>query len=327
MFNTLLLEPHDGETTAEIRQLDTAQLPEGDLLVKVDYSCLNYKDALAITGKGKIVKQWPMVPGIDLAGTIVRSDSEYYAEGDQVLVTGWGLGEQRWGGLSEYVSLNSDWVIPLPDGMTPQMAMQLGTAGLTAMLCVMALEEGGVEPEDGPIAVTGASGGVGSLSVAILAKLGYRVSAITGRAEQNQAQLSALGAAEVIDRAEFAEPGRPLEKQRWSGAIDTVGGVPLANLLAQTEQYGTVAACGLAADFRLPTTVMPFILRGIRLQGVDSVYCPPEVRVEAWQRLLELTPASYFEQFSTEVTLAGSIAAAQDLLDGKIRGRVLVKLA
>ncbi|EGU60768.1 alcohol dehydrogenase [Vibrio nigripulchritudo ATCC 27043] len=325
MFQALVLNQEDKKTFATIESLDDSQLPEGDVVIEVDYSSLNYKDGLAITGKGKIIRQFPMVPGIDLAGTVLSSSDERYQSGDQVVLTGWGVGENHWGGMAQKASLKADWLVPLPKGLSSKQAMMVGTAGLTAMLCVQAIIDGGVKPEDGEILVTGASGGVGSVAINLLSVLGYKVVAVSGRVEENGPLLEKLGAARVIERSEFEEPARPLEKQIWSGAIDTVGSKMLAKVLAQMDYNSTVAACGLAGGFDLPTTVMPFILRNVRLQGVDSVYCPYEKRVAAWEKLTELLPESYYEQACTEVTLNDAAKYAKDITNGQVTGRVVIK--
>ncbi|KJY70370.1 MDR family oxidoreductase [Vibrio nigripulchritudo] len=325
MFQALVLNQEDKKTIATIESLDDSQLPEGDVVIEVDYSSLNYKDGLAITGKGKIIRQFPMVPGIDLAGTVLSSSDERYQNGDQVVLTGWGVGENHWGGMAQKASLKADWLVPLPKGLSSKQAMMVGTAGLTAMLCVQAILDGGVKPEDGEILVTGASGGVGSVAINLLSVLGYKVAAVSGRIEENGPLLEKLGAARVIERSEFEEPARPLEKQIWAGAIDTVGSKMLAKVLAQMDYNSTVAACGLAGGFDLPTTVMPFILRNVRLQGVDSVYCPYEKRVAAWEKLTELLPESYYEQACTEVTLNDAEKYAEDITNGQVTGRVVIK--
>ncbi|CCN72747.1 MULTISPECIES: MDR family oxidoreductase [Vibrio] len=325
MFQALVLNQEDKKTIATIESLDDSQLPEGDVVIEVDYSSLNYKDGLAITGKGKIIRQFPMVPGIDLAGTVLSSSDERYQNGDQVVLTGWGVGENHWGGMAQKASLKADWLVPLPKGLSSKQAMMVGTAGLTAMLCVQAILDGGVKPEDGEILVTGASGGVGSVAINLLSVLGYKVAAVSGRVEENGPLLEKLGAARVIERSEFEEPARPLEKQIWAGAIDTVGSKMLAKVLAQMDYNSTVAACGLAGGFDLPTTVMPFILRNVRLQGVDSVYCPYEKRVAAWEKLTELLPESYYEQACTEVTLNDAAKYAEDITNGQVTGRVVIK--
>ncbi|MBM7038497.1 acrylyl-CoA reductase (NADPH) [Vibrio ulleungensis] len=326
MFNALVLNQQDKRTIASIEQLDDSQLPEGEVVVQVDYSSLNYKDGLAITGKGKIIRNFPMVPGIDLAGSVISSSDSRYTQGDKVVLTGWGVGEIHWGGMAERASLKADWLVPQPQGLDAKQAMMIGTAGFTAMLCVQALIDGGVKPEDGEILVTGASGGVGSVSVTLLAELGYKVAAVTGRLEQNGPLLEKLGASRVIERSEFEEPARPLEKQVWAGAIDTVGSKMLAKVLAQMDYNSTVAACGLAGGFDLPTTVMPFILRNVRLQGVDSVNCPQQKRVQAWENLAKLLPQSYYQQACTEIELEHAPQFAESITNGEVTGRVVIKL-
>ncbi|MGF1716794.1 oxidoreductase [Photobacterium chitinilyticum] len=326
MFKALVLNQEEKKTIAGIQQVDESQLPEGDVLIDVDYSSLNYKDGLAITGKGRIVRQFPMIPGIDLTGTVAESSDERYQAGDKVILTGWGVGEGHWGGMAEKARLKADWLVPLPSDLDGKQAMMIGTAGLTGMLCVQALLDAGVKPESGEVLVTGASGGVGSVAVTLLAQLGYQVAAVTGRAEVNGGLLKQLGAARVIERSEFEEPARPLEKQVWAGAVDTVGSKVLAKVLAQMDYNSAVAACGLAGGFDLPTTVMPFILRNVRLQGVDSVACPFEKRQQAWQRLTELLPASYYEQACREVNLEEVAECAEAITNGQVTGRVVIKL-
>ncbi|PSU88420.1 oxidoreductase [Photobacterium kishitanii] len=326
MFKALVLEQEDKKTLATIRQVATSELPEGDVLIDVDYSSLNYKDGLAITGKGRIVRQFPMVPGVDLTGTVAESGDDRYHVGDKVVLTGWGVGEGHWGGMAEKARLKADWLVPLPTNLDGKQAMMVGTAGLTAMLCVQAIVDAGVAPDAGEILVTGASGGVGSVAVTLLAQLGYKVAAVTGRAETNGPLLKQLGATTIIDRSVFEEPARPLDKQLWAGAIDTVGSKVLAKVLSQISYNGAVAICGLAGGFDLPTTVMPFILRNVRLQGIDSVMCPFEKRQQAWQRLTELLPASYFEQACREVTLEQVAECAEAITNGQITGRVVIKL-
>lgn len=326
MFNALVLNQEEKRTLAAIEQLEESQLPEGDVLVQVDYSSLNYKDGLAITGKGKIIRNFPMVPGIDMAGKVISSDDNRYKEGDDVVLTGWGVGENHWGGMAEKAKLKADWLVPLPKALDSKKAMMVGTAGFTAMLCVQALLDAGIKPEDGEILVTGASGGVGTVSVTLLAQLGYKVAAVTGRVEKNGPLLKKLGANSIIDRSVFEEPARPLEKQIWAGAVDTVGSKVLAKVLAQMDYNSAVAACGLAGGFDLPTTVMPFILRNVRLQGVDSVSCPTEKRIAAWEKLSELLPESYFEQACTEIALAEAPKFAEDITNGQVTGRVVIKL-
>ncbi|GAD04239.1 MDR family oxidoreductase [Agarivorans albus] len=326
MFKALVLDQVEKQTTSSIRQLNDTDLPESDVIVKVDYSSLNYKDGLAITGKGKIVRNFPMVPGIDLTGTVEQSHDPRYAAGDKVVLTGWGVGEGHWGGMAEKASLKADWLVPLPEGLSGKQAMMVGTAGFTAMLCVQALVDAGITPESGEILVTGASGGVGSVAVTLLAKLGYKVAAVSGRIEQNGALLEELGASRIIDRSVFEEPARALEKQVWAGAVDTVGSKVLAKVLAQMDYNGAVAACGLAGGFDLPTTVMPFILRNVSLLGIDSVSCPRAKRIKAWQRLAELLPDSYYQQACTEVELEQVAEYAEAITNGQVTGRVVIKL-
>ncbi len=326
MFKALILEQQEKQTLAEIRQIDESMLPEGEVLIDVDYSSLNYKDGLAITGKGRIVRQFPMVPGIDLAGRVIESKDARYKTGDSVVLTGWGVGEGHWGGMAEKASLKADWLVPQPQGLSSKQAMMIGTAGLTAMLCVQALVDAGVKPESGEVLVTGASGGVGSVAVTLLAQLGYQVTAVTGRIEENGPLLKNLGAARIIERSEFEAPARPLEKQLWAGAVDTVGSKVLAKVLAQMDYDGAVAACGLAGGFDLPTTVMPFILRGVKLLGVDSVSCPYQKRTQAWQRLVELLPESFYQQACREITLEQAAESAEAITNGQITGRVVIKL-
>ncbi len=326
MFQALVLNQEDKKTTASIESLDDSSLPEGDVVIDVGYTSLNYKDGLAITGKGKIIRQFPMVPGIDLAGTIVTSSDDRYQAGDNVVLTGWGVGETHWGGMAQRASLKADWLVPLPSSIGCKQAMMVGTAGLTAMLCVQAILDGDVGPQQGEILVTGASGGVGSVAVTLLNSLGYQVAAVTGRVKENGPLLKQLGASRVIERSEFEEPARALEKQVWAGAIDTVGSKVLAKVLAQMDYNSTVAACGLAGGFDLPTTVMPFILRNVRLQGVDSVYCPYEKRTAAWEKLTELLPASYFEQACTQISLNEVPQYADAITNGQVTGRVVIKL-
>ncbi len=326
MFKALVLDQIEKKTIANIRQLDVTDLPEGEVLIAVDYSSLNYKDGLAITGKGKIVRQFPMVPGIDLTGTVEESSDERYKPGDKVVLTGWGVGEGHWGGMAQKARLKADWLVPLPEALDGKQAMMIGTAGLTAMLCVQALIDAGIKPESGEVLVTGASGGVGSVAVTLLAKLGYQVAAVTGRAEKNGPLLKELGASRIIERSELEEPARPLEKQLWAGAVDTVGSKMLAKVLAQVDYNGAVAACGLAGGFDLPTTGMPFILRNVRLQGVDSVSCPTDKRQQAWDRLAELLPEQFYQQACTEVSLEQVPMQAEAITNGQITGRVVIAL-
>jgi acrylyl-CoA reductase (NADPH) len=325
MFKALVLNQEDGKTISAVQDLQLGDLPEGEVLIKVDYSSLNYKDGLAITGKGKIIRDFPMVPGIDYVGTVEESSDQRYQAGDKVVLTGWGVGENHWGGYSEYAKAKADWLVPLPEQMDPVRTMQIGTAGLTAMLCVMALQEGGVTPESGPVIVSGAAGGVGSVAVSILAGLGYEVTAITGRPETED-YLRSLGANNIVTREEMAAPARPLERQRWAGAVDTVGDTILARIIAETNYGGVVTACGLAASFKLPSTVMPFILRNVRLQGVDSVSCPFERRQEAWQRLQKQLPESALGEIAQVISLADLPEYADKITEGQVKGRVVVDL-
>jgi acrylyl-CoA reductase (NADPH) len=326
MFNALILTQQEKRTLAAVEQLDESQLPEGEVLVAVDYSSLNYKDGLAITGKGKIIRQFPMVPGIDLAGTVIESQDTRYKAGDHVVLTGWGVGENHWGGMAQKARLKADWLVPLTQNLSSKQAMMIGTAGFTAMLCVQALLDANIKPDQGEILVTGASGGVGSVAVTLLANLGYHVAAVTGRVAENGPLLEKLGAKRIIDRSEFEQTARPLEKQIWAGAIDTVGSKVLAKVLSQMDYNSTVAACGLAGGFDLPTTVMPFILRNIHLQGVDSVSCPTEKRIAVWESLAKLLPASYFDQACNEITLEQAPQYAKAITNGQITGRVVIKL-
>ncbi|GKW42678.1 oxidoreductase [Pectobacterium parvum] len=325
-MQALVLEQSDGLTHAQTREIDAEQLPAGDVTVDISWSGINYKDALAITGKGKIIRNFPMVPGIDFVGTVRHSDSDRFSVGQPVILTGWGVGENHWGGLAQQARVKSDWLVPLPVSLDARKAMILGTAGFTAMLCVMALEDGGITPDSGDIIVTGASGGVGSTAVALLAELGYQVTAVSGRAD-NTDYLKKLGAKQVLDRSEFSGSPRPLEKQRWAGAVDTVGDNVLATLLAQMDYNATVAACGLAGGVALPTTVMPFILRNVRLQGVDSVMAPLARRQQAWERLAAILPESFYQQVTQEIGLEDVPAVAAALLENKVTGRTLVKIS
>lgn len=315
-----------GDTfSAAVTEIDETQLPEGDVTVKVDYSTLNYKDGLAITNKSPVVRKWPMVPGIDLAGTVEASSHADFKAGDKVLLNGYGVGETHWGGLAQKARLKGDWLIPLPSKFSTRQAMALGTAGYTAMLCVMRMEELGVKKEQGEILVTGASGGVGGVAIAILSEWGYKVVASTGR--MNEADyLKSLGAAEVIDRNELSAPGKPMQKERWAGVVDSVGSHTLANACAQTRYGGVVTACGLAQGMDLPGSVAPFILRGVTLAGVDSVMAPRERRIKAWGKLGCNIVAAKLDAITREIPLGEAIGAAADLMAGKIRGRVVVNL-
>ena len=298
-------------------------MPAGDVTVRVEYSTLNYKDALAITGKGPVVRQFPLVPGIDFAGTVEESSNPGFKRGDKVLLNGWGVGESHWGGLSQIARVKGEWLIPLPGALTARQAMAVGTAGYTAMLCVMALERHGLTPGDGEILVTGAAGGVGSVAVALLSKLGFRVVAMTGRPAES-GFLTELGAAEIMDRAAYAGAGRPLAKERWAGAIDVVGSHTLANVCASLRYGGVVAACGLAGGMDFPGTVAPFILRGITLAGIDSVMRPRPDRVEAWRRLSRDLELNKLELLTVEISLAQALERAATILEGQVRGRIVV---
>jgi acrylyl-CoA reductase (NADPH) len=325
MFKALLLEKDDAGFRAAVRDVDEAGLPEGDVTVRIECSTLNYKDALAITNKSPIVRAWPMVAGIDGAGTVLASSHPTWKAGDRVVHNGWGVGETRWGCLGERARLKGDWLIALPASLSARQAMAIGTAGYTAMLAVMAIQKHGVKPGDGPVLVTGASGGVGSVAIALLARLGHQIAAATGR-PQEAAYLRQLGAAEIVERGELSAPGKPLQKERWAAAIDAVGSHTLANAVAQTRYGGIVAACGLAQGFDLPGTVMPFILRGVTLAGIDSVMAPLGQRQEAWRRLAgDLDPGA-LDLITEEVALDGAIAKAGELLAGRVRGRVVVTI-
>lgn len=326
MFKGILIEKDEQGYRAAVKSIDESVLPEGDVTIKVAYSTLNYKDALAITGKGPVVRSFPMVPGIDLVGTVEQSDSDKFKVGDQVLLNGFGVGETHCGGLAETARLKSEWLIPLPNAFSARQAMSIGTAGYTAMLCVIALEKHGITPDKGDILVTGANGGVGSFAISILAKLGYTVVASTGRVDQAE-YLKKLGATEVIDRATLSEPGRPLAKERWAAAIDSTGSHTLANICASLKYGGVVAACGLAQGMDLTTTVMPFILRGVTLAGIDSVMRPTQDRMEAWERLATILEADVFDDIAKEISLEQAIDTAEQLISGKVRGRVVVKIA
>lgn len=325
MFKAILLEGSAKEQTVSLTSVQESQLPEGDVTVEVAFSTLNYKDALAITGKSPIARQYPMVPGIDFAGTVTHSKHSDYKVGDKVVLNGWGVGEKHWGGLAEKAQVPSDWLIPLPDAFSLKQAMAIGTAGYTSMLCIMVLEKHGLTPDSGDILVTGAAGGVGSIAVALLAELGFSVTAVTGRAEEADF-LKSLGAATIMDRAELSEPGRPLARETWAGAIDVAGSHVLANVCAGIKYRGAVAACGLAAGMDFPSSVAPFILRGVTLYGIDSVMAPRSERLEAWQRLGKLLNTDLLDSLTTEVAFQDAINAAQQLLDGQVRGRVVVPI-
>ncbi len=323
MFKGILIEKDESGYRAGLKEIDESQLPEGNVTVRVSHSTLNYKDGLAITGKGPVVRKFPMVPGIDLVGTVEASSHHGYKPGDAVLLNGWGVGESHWGGLAQKARLNGDWLVPLPASFTPQQAMSIGTAGYTAMLCVLALECHGVLPSDGEILVTGAAGGVGSVAVAVLTKLGYTVVAVSGRPEEAD-YLKGLGAKDVLDRAQFSSPGKPLGKERWAGAVDVVGSHTLANVCATTKYRGVVTACGLAGGMDFPSSVAPFILRGVTLAGIDSVMCPTPDRLEAWRRLGSDLDIEKLGVISREIGLSEVMPFATRLLNGEVKGRIVV---
>ncbi len=325
MFKALVISKSGDAQQCAVRDADATELPEGDVTLKVDYSTVNYKDGLAITGKAPVVRKFPMVPGIDGAGTVTASSHAQFKTGDQIILNGWGVGESHWGCLAQRARLKGDWLIKRPAQFTARQAMAIGTAGYTAMLCVLALEQHGVTPGDGEVLVTGAAGGVGSVAIALLAKLGYRVVASTGRNAEAD-YLKSLGAAEIIDRATLAAPGKPLAKERWAGAVDTVGSHTLANICAGMRYRGAVAACGLAGGMDFPSSVAPFILRGVTLAGIDSVMAPRALRVEAWTRLARDLDPARLDAMTREIALAEAIPAAAEILAGKIRGRLVVNV-
>ena len=323
MFKGILIEKEGDAQRASVKELDDAQLPAGNVTVKVAYSTLNYKDGLAITGKSPVVRTFPMVPGIDFAGTVEASESPDYKVGDSVVLNGWGVGEKHWGGLAQKARVNADWLVKLPSGLTSKQAMALGTAGYTSMLAVMALEKAGLTPKSGSVLVTGAGGGVGGFAIAILSALGFSVIASTGRPAEAD-YLKKLGASEIIGREELSKPGKPLGKERWAGVVDSVGSHTLANACASTKYGGAVAACGLAQGMDFPASVAPFILRGVSLLGIDSVMRPKADREAAWKRIAELAKPAWFDDISKEISLGEAVAAAGDLLEGKVRGRIVV---
>jgi acrylyl-CoA reductase (NADPH) len=325
MFKAILLERNEERFEASVRELDDAALPDHDVTLRVDYSSLNYKDALAITNRGPVVRKWPMVPGIDGAGVVEHSTNPEFSAGDRVILNGWGAGEQHWGCLAERARLKSEWLVPLPERLDARTAMALGTAGYTAMLCVQALERQRVRPDDGEILVTGAAGGVGSVAISLLAGRGFRVVASTGRAAEAD-YLKQIGAAEVIDRAQFSAPGKPLGKERWAGVVDSVGSHTLVNACATSRYGGVVTACGLAQGMDLPGTVAPFILRGVSLIGIDSVMAPRADRLNAWQRLSQELDRERLAAITHEIPLAATLDAASTLLAGGVRGRTVVNV-
>jgi acrylyl-CoA reductase (NADPH) len=322
-MRAIMIHEEEGGQQVEVTDVNEDDLPEGDVTVRIEYSSLNYKDSLAIAGSSPVVRSFPMIPGIDLAGTIESSEHADFGAGDRVVLNGWGIGETRWGGLATRARVNGDWLVPLPNTFTTGQAMAIGTAGYTAMLCVLVLEDHGVAPDAGEVLVTGATGGVGSIAVSVLARLGYSVAASTGRPEEGD-YLRALGAAEIIDRKDLSEPGRPLGRERWAGAVDVAGSHTLANVCASMAYGGTVAACGLAQGMDFPGTVAPFILRGVTLAGVDSVRCPMPRRLVAWRRLATDLDVGHIELMAREISLEEAIPTARDQLGGATRGRIVV---
>jgi acrylyl-CoA reductase (NADPH) len=323
MFKAIVINKDDKGYRAELGQLEESALPAGDVRVQVQYSTLNYKDGLAITGKGPVVRSFPMVPGIDFAGEVLESTSPEFKVGDAVLLNGWGVGEGHWGGLAQQARVKADWLIPLPKGFTAKQALAIGTAGYTAMLCVMALQKHGVKPADGEVLVTGAAGGVGSFTIALLSKLGFTVVASSGRPQEAE-YLRSLGAAEVIDRSSLSEPGKPLARERWAAVVDSVGSHTLVNACAATKSEGAVAACGLAQGMDFPGTVAPFILRGVTLYGINSVTMPKAKRIAAYEQLSALVDLKTLDAISHEVSLGEAIEYADALMKGNVRGRVIV---
>jgi acrylyl-CoA reductase (NADPH) len=323
MFKAILIDKQDGAQSVRIADLDDAQLPEAPVTVRVECSTVNYKDGLAITGKSPVVRKFPMVPGIDLAGVVEASTSEDWQAGERVLLNGWGVGEGHWGGFSQKARVKAEWLQRMPEAFTSRQAMAIGTAGYTASLCVEALVRHGLKPDQGEVLVTGASGGVGSVAIALLAAAGFKVTASSGKASEAD-YLKALGATQVIDRNELSQPGKPLQKERWAGVVDSVGSHTLANACAQTRYRGSVAACGLAQGMDFPSSVAPFILRGVSLLGIDSVMAPKEVRQPAWDRLARDLNASVLDRMTRTVGLKDAVGAAQDIVAGAIRGRVIV---
>lgn len=325
IFKAIVIDKAETGQTVRLTDFDDKDLMDGDVTVGVDYSTVNYKDGLAVTGKAPVVRRFPMIAGIDLAGTVATSSHPAWQAGDKVILNGWGLGETHLGAYSEKARVKGDWLVRLPDGISPRDAMAIGTAGYTAMLAVMALERAGLDPSRGPIVVTGAAGGVGSVAVALLAKLGYTVIASTGRPQEAD-YLKGLGASEIIERKELSGPARPLAKERWAGAIDAIGSNTLSNVLSMTRYGGAVAACGLAGGMDLPASVAPFILRGVSLLGIDSVMCPLPLRQEAWRRLARDLDPEKIAAMVTEIGLADVIAAGRQIVEGRVRGRILVKV-
>ncbi|MBW7971756.1 MDR family oxidoreductase [Bradyrhizobium sp. BR 10289] len=325
-FKAVRIDKADKGTTAQLTQFDDAELMEGDVTVRVEWSTLNYKDGLALTGKAPVVRRFPMIAGIDFAGTVEASSHPAWKAGDKVVCTGWGMGETHLGAYAEKARVKGDWLVALPQGLSARDAMAIGTAGFTAMLSVLALEKHGISPKSGPVIVTGAAGGVGSVATAVLSRLGYNVIASTGRASEAD-YLKSLGAAEVIDRNELSGPAKPLAKERWAGGVDSVGSTTLANLLSMTKYGGAIAACGLAAGMDLPSSVAPFILRGVCLLGIDSVMCPIEPRKAAWQRLASDLDRTKLSEITKEILLDEVPEWGAKILPGQVRGRIVVKIA
>lgn len=324
-FKAVRIDKADKGTTVQITSFDEAELMDGDVTVGVEWSTLNYKDGLALTGKAPVVRRFPMIGGIDFAGTVEQSNNPAWKAGDKVVCNGWGMGETHLGAYAEKARVKGDWLVKLPDGMSTRDAMAIGTAGYTAMLSVMALENHGLKPSSGPVVVTGAAGGVGSVATAVLSKLGYQVIASTGRAAEAD-YLKKLGAAEIIDRSELSGAAKPLAKERWAGGVDSVGSTTLANLLSMTKYGGAIAACGLAAGMDLPSSVAPFILRGVCLLGIDSVMAPIEKRRTAWRRLATDLDKSKLTEITSEIALDEVIGAGAKILAGEVRGRIVVKI-
>lgn len=326
MFKAIRIDKADKGTTVALTQFDEAELMDGDVTVNIEWSTVNYKDGLAVTGKAPVVRRFPMIAGIDFAGTVSESNNPNWKVGDKVVCNGWGMGETHLGAYAEKARVKGDWLVKLPQGVSARDAMAIGTAGYTAMLSVLALEKHGLTPKDGPVVVTGAAGGVGSVAIAVLSKLGYHVIASTGRVSES-GYLKKLGASEIIDRAELSGPAKPIAKERWAGGIDSVGSTTLANLLSMTKYRGAIAACGLAAGMDLPSSVAPFILRGVCLLGIDSVMCPIELRKQAWDRLATDLDAAKLAEITQEISLDEVIAAGAKVLAGEIRGRLVVKIS
>lgn len=325
MFSAILISKAESGQTASLTQVDESQLPDGDVSIDVEYSTLNFKDGLAITGRSPVVRKFPMIPGIDLAGVVTQSSHADWKAGDRVVLNGWGVGETHWGGLARKARLKGEWLVPLPSAFNTRQAMTIGTAGYTASLCVEAIVSQGAKPEQGEVLVTGATGGVGSIAIALLAKAGFKAIAATGKAAEAD-YLKKLGASGVIDRAELAAPGKPMQKERWGAVIDSVGSHTLANACAQTRYGGFVAACGLAQGLDFPASVAPFILRGVSLLGIDSVMAPKPRRITAWNRLARDLQASALDLIATEIPLSAAIEKAAELMEGKVRGRYVVNV-